>query len=148
MANPQARPKKRSGENRSQISGARKDDFLRRAAREIPSLDEESAARVAEHLARLIEVIKADRGILERYRQPLFDPNAFSVMKVYRTSGEGGLRERLSKIAEARDLQALAKAQQISLPRHLRGKNADPAALKEAIVKGTARRHDDWRAAS
>jgi hypothetical protein len=69
-------------------------------------------------------------------------------MKIYRTLGERGLRERLGRIEESRHLQALAKAQQISLPKRLRSGSVDASGLKEAIVKGVISRHNDWRAAS
>jgi hypothetical protein len=140
-----AKPAKSS---RSQISGRGKDAFIRDVLQSIPDLDEELAAQVAQHLSGAIDVIMADRNLLERYRRPPFDPNAFSLMKVYRTAGERGLRERLREIRESRHLQALAKAQQISLPRDLRGDSADASGLKEAIVKGVISRHEDWQAAS
>ena len=136
--------------NHSQISGIRKDEFLQRVVREIPNLDEELATQVARHLSGLIEVIKTSRAIIEQYRNRTspFDPNAFSVMKLYRTLGVAALRGRLDEILESGHLQALAKAQQIGLPSKLRGKNADSLALREAIVKGVAKRHEDWLAAS
>jgi hypothetical protein len=133
---------------RSQISGRRKDEFIRRVLREVPDLDEETAAEVARHLSAAVATIKTDRTLIERYGKPAFDPNAFSLMKVYRTTGERGLRERLRGIEESRHLQALAKAQHISLPRGLRGGSPDATALKEAIVKGVVSRHEDWLAAS
>lgn len=132
----------------SQIAGAEKDQFLRRAIGEMPDVGEEAAARIAEHLCGLVDAVTASRATIERYKAPAFDPNAFSAMKVYRTSGEKGLRERLNAIGERGHLQQLAKAQQISLPRALRGKAADAAALREAIVKGVKARHEDWQAAS
>jgi hypothetical protein len=141
-------PAKPAKSSRSQISGRGKDAFIRDVLQRIPDLDEELAAQVAQHLAGAIDVIMADRSLLERYRRPPFDPNAFSLMRVYRTNGERGLRERLREIRETRHLQALAKAQQISLPRDLRGEGADASGLKEAIVKGVISRHEDWQAAS
>ena len=96
----------------------------------------------------LVDAITASRATIERYKTPPFDPNGFSAMKVYRTSGEKGLRDRLNAIGERGHLQELAKAQQISLPRDLRGKWADASALRDAIVKGVKRRHEDWQAAS
>jgi hypothetical protein len=134
--------------SRSQISGRGKDAFLRDLLQNVPDLDEEMAAEIAQYLCGAIEVIMADRTVIERFRKPPFDPNAFSLMKVYRTSGERGLRERLREIGESRQLQAIANAQQISLPRHLRSPGADASSLKEAIVKGVISRHEDWQAAS
>jgi hypothetical protein len=133
---------------RSQISGARKDEFIRGVLQDVPNLGEELAAQVAEHLCGAIDVIKADRSRIEHHLKPKFDPNAFSLMKVYRTSGESGLRERLREIEESIHLQALANAQQISLPRGLRSGSADAAGLKEAIVRGVISRYEDWQAAS
>jgi hypothetical protein len=133
---------------RSQISGRRKDAFIRGVLQNVPDLDEELAAEVAARLCGAIATIKTDRAVIERYGKPQFDPNAFSLMKVYRTSGERGLREQLRSIEESRHLQALAKAQQISLPRRLRSGSADASGLKEAIVKGVISRHADWQAAS
>ena len=118
----------------SQIAGAEKDQFLRRAVGEVPDLSEETAARIAEHLCGLVQAVTASRATIERYKTPPFDPNAFSVMKVYRTSGEKGLRERLNAIGERGQLQELAKAQQISLPRELRGKGYGTACVK-ALTK-------------
>jgi hypothetical protein len=133
---------------RSQISGRGKEAFIRDVLQNVPDLDGELVAQVAEHLCGAIDAIMADRTVIERYRKPRFDPNAFSLMKVYRTSGERGLRERLRGIDENRHLQALARAQHISLPQGLRGDTADTCGLKEAIVKGIISRHDDWQAAS
>jgi hypothetical protein len=110
-------------------------------------LSEEQVAEVAQAFGS-IHAIVADRTLIERYRKPSFNPYASSLMKVYRTLGERGLRERLRGIEERRHLQALAKAQQISLPRGLRGDDADASGLKDAIVKGVIARHDDWQAAS
>lgn len=133
---------------RSQISGPRKDEFIRGILQDVPNLDQELALQVADHLCGAIDVVKADRSLIERHLKPKFDPNGFSLMKVYRTSGERGLRERLRGIEESSHLQALAKAQQISLPSRLRTGGADAAGLKEAIVRGVIGRHDDWQAAS
>jgi hypothetical protein len=134
--------------SRAQISGRGKEAFIRDVLQSVPDLDEEMAAEVAHHLCGAIDTIMADRTLIERYRRPPFDPNEFSLMKVYRTSGERGLRERLRGIDESRHLQALAKAQQISLPQSLRSPDADASGLKEAIVKGVISRHQDWQAAS
>jgi DNA-binding transcriptional regulator YbjK len=148
MPDKRAQPVRPEEQPRSQISGRRKDEFIRRVLQEVPDLDEETAAEIARHFSAAVATIKTDRTLIERYGKPAFDPNAFSLMKVYRASGESGLRERLGAIEESRHLQALAKAQQISLPRGLRGGGADAAVLKEAIVKGVVSRHEDWRAAS
>src|SRR5262245_43649422 len=69
---------------RSQISGARKDEFIRGVLQDVPNLDEELATQVAEQLCGAIDVIKTDRSLIERHLRPKFDPHAFSLMKVYR----------------------------------------------------------------
>jgi hypothetical protein len=148
MSSRQAAPAKPAKSSRAQISGRGKDAFIRDVLQSVPDLDAELVAQVAQHLCGAIDTIMAERTLVERYRQPQFDPNAVSLMKVYRMSGERGLRERLREIQESRHLQALAKAQQISLPRDLRGESADASGLKEAIVRGVISRHDDWQAAS
>ena len=148
MSSRQPAPTKRARSNRAQISGQGKDAFIRDVLQGVPDLDPELAAEIAQHLCGAIDTIMADKALIERYRQPQFDPNAFSLMKVYRMSGERGLRERLREIDETRHLQALARAQQISLPQNLREPGADAAGLKEAIIRGVISRHEDWQAAS
>lgn len=148
MPNRRAAPSRPAKSSRSQISGRGKEAYIRDVLQSVPDLDEDMAAEIAQHLCGAIDAIMADRTLIERYRKPHFDPNAFSLMKVYRTGGERGLREKLREIAESRHLQALARAQQISLPRHLRSPGAEASGLKEAIVKGVISRHEDWQAAS
>jgi hypothetical protein len=141
----------------SQVEGVSKDRFIRAVLGDIPDLDEEVAKRIAEHFSDAVALIRADRALVERYltskaetppRSKPFDPHAFSLMKVFRTAGERGLREKLRDILESSHLQALANAQKISLPIRLRAEGADVAGLKEAIVSGVKRRHEDWQAAS
>jgi hypothetical protein len=131
-----------------QISGARKDEFIRKLLREVDDIDAGLAARIAQHLSEVIQTIKADRSVIEQFKRPLFDPNGFSVLKVYRTSGENGLRKRLNEIGESSQLQEIAKAQQISLPRNLKGEKVDPSEIRNAIVRGVVKRIADWQAAS
>src|SRR5262245_16449474 len=105
MSDKRAAPS-RAGERpaepgRSQISGARKDEFIRGVLQDVPNLDDELADQVAEHLSDAIDVIRTDRSLIERHLKPKFDPNAFSLLKVYRTAGERGLRERLREIEES-----------------------------------------------
>jgi hypothetical protein len=140
---------KAAKQDRSQISGRRKAEFIRGVLQQrVPDLDDEVAAQITQHLSEAIASLKAERTLIERYRKPEFDPYAFSLMKVYRTKGESGLRERLRGIEESGHLQALAKAQQISLPHSLRNLGADAVGLKEAIVRGVISRYEDWQAAS
>jgi hypothetical protein len=157
MSNKRLTPPKAAEQAVSQISGARKDQFIRRVLQGVPDLDAELADRIAETLGGAIDLIKADRSLIERHLKPRqeslprskpFDPYAFSLMKVFRTAGERGLREKLRDIGESSHLQALANAQKISLPVRLRADGADVAGLKEAIVSGVIRRHEDWQAAS
>jgi hypothetical protein len=138
----------RNSTQQAQISGARKDEFIHKLLREIDDIDAGLAARIAQHLSEVIQIIKADRSIIEQFKRPRFDPNGFSVLKVYRTSGEIGLRRRLNEICESRQLQEIAKAQQISLPRNLKGEKVDPSEIRNAIVRGVVKRIADWEAAS
>jgi hypothetical protein len=148
MSSRRAASSRPARSSRSQISGRGKEAFIRDVLQSVRDLDEDMASEIAQQLCGAIDAILADRTLIERYRKPPFDPNAFSLMKVYRTSGERGLRDRLREIEDSRHLQALAQAQQISLPRHLRSPGADASGLKEAIVKGVIGRHEDWQAAS
>jgi hypothetical protein len=141
----------------SQVTGARKDQFIRGVLQDVPDFDPDLASEVAEHLCGAIDLIKADRSLIERHLGPkpesppkprAFDPHAFSLMKVYRASGERGLREKLRAIEATSHLQALANAQKIGLPIRLRAEGADAAGLKEAIVRGVISRYEDWQAAS
>jgi hypothetical protein len=141
----------------SQVTGARKDQFIRGVLQGVTDLDAVLASQVAEHLSGAIELIKADRSLIEQHLRPNvesppkakpFDPHAFSLMKVFRVAGERGLREKLRDIEESGHLQALANAQKISLPSRLRSDGADAAGLKEAIVRGVISRYEDWQAAS
>jgi len=146
MTDPQKT--RRSRPRRLQVSGARKDELIRRAVAESAELDEEVVAQIADHLSALIEVIQSKPETIERYRTPRFDPHSFSALKIYRSSKEAGLRRKLEEIGDSRHLQDLAKAQQIGLVRRLRGEAADPHELREAIVQGVRKRFEDWEAAS
>jgi hypothetical protein len=157
MSNRRTPPSKAAEPAISQVTGARKDQFIRGVLEDVPDLDEALASQVAEHLCGAIDLIKADRSLIERHLGPkpasppkprTFDPHAFSLMKVYRAAGERGLREKLRGIVESGHLQALANAQKISLPIRLRADGADAAGLKEAIVRGVISRYEDWQAAS
>ena len=79
MSSRQAAPSKPAKSHRSQISGKGKDAFIRDVLQSVPDLEEELAAQVAQHLCGAIDTIMADRSLVERYRQPQFDPNAPTV---------------------------------------------------------------------
>jgi transcriptional regulator with XRE-family HTH domain len=68
------------------------------------------------------------------------DPRFFSVFKLLRMKGEAVLRQRLEEIDNAADLQALAKKEQIGLPRELRRPGADVRALRAAIINKASER--------
>ncbi len=137
-----------SAQKVSQISGAGKDTFIKRAVEDIDGLEPELAVQVAEHLSDVIKTVMADREVIERYKTAAFNPDAFSLIKVYRLSGESGLAKKLGEIAEIRHLAAIAKAQQIGVPRALLSDGANPQALRDAIVKGVKARIADREAAS
>jgi hypothetical protein len=158
MSHKRPAPAKASEPGLSQVTGARKDQFLRGLVQGFPGLDEGLAAKFAEYLSRSLELVKAERSLVEHHLRPKptesqpkarpFDPYSFSLMKVYRVSGERGVREKLRGIEESSHLQALAIAQKISLPVRLRAEGADVAGLKDAIVRGVIGRFEDWQAAS
>lgn len=75
---------------------------------------------------------------------PPFDPHAFSLVVVMSKQGAAGLLKRLEAIGDVAHLEAIATAQHIDV-----GTAAgDAAALRAAIVEGTARRIADRRAAA
>jgi hypothetical protein len=73
-----------------------------------------------------------------------FDPHAFSVIVVMTRQGADGLKRKLETIESPEHLRALARAQHIAIDSSLE----QPAALRAAIVAGTAQRIADRRAAA
>ena len=76
--------------------------------------------------------------------EPAFDPHAFSLVVVMTKHGAEGLRGRLEAIDSVAHLKALARAQHVVID----GAIDSPAALRAAIIAGTAQRIADRRAAA
>jgi hypothetical protein len=76
--------------------------------------------------------------------EPAFDPHAFSLIVVMTRQGPDGLKARLEAIDNAEHLRALARAQHVAIDTAL----DQPAALRTAIIAGTAQRIADRRAAA
>lgn len=77
-----------------------------------------------------------------------FDPYAIGLVPTFQREGRRGLADKLAAIASVNDLRAMAKAQQIVLPRELRTGDAKPETIREAIATAVARRVDDRRSAA
>lgn len=74
------------------------------------------------------------------------DPYAFGLVPVFKREGAKGLSAKLATIGSADHLRAMAKAQQIVLPRELRFGPADAATLRTAILEAVEKRVADRRA--
>ena len=73
-----------------------------------------------------------------------FDPHAFSLIVVMTRQGAAGLEQTLARIDDPEHLRALARAQHVAIDATLE----QPAALRAAIIAGTAQRIADRRAAA
>lgn len=77
-----------------------------------------------------------------------FDPFCIGLVPTLQREGRAGLAAKLAGISSVGDLRAMAKAQQIVLPRDLRTGDAEPETIREAIVTAVARRVEDRRSAA
>ncbi|MEL7049864.1 MAG: hypothetical protein AAFO75_13080 [Pseudomonadota bacterium] len=77
-----------------------------------------------------------------------FDPYAFGLVPTMQREGEDGLRIKLNAITTPDNLRAMAKAQQIVLPRELRKGDAPTKALRDAIITAVTKRIGDRRSAA
>ncbi|MEO1420716.1 MAG: hypothetical protein AAFU66_07170 [Pseudomonadota bacterium] len=77
-----------------------------------------------------------------------FDPYAFGLVPTMQREGEAGLVTRLNAIKRPENLRAMAKAQQIVLPRELRTGNETADTLRDAIVIAVSKRIVDRRSAA
>jgi hypothetical protein len=159
--------------NTKAISGPAKTKYFRSALRGQPGVtaaaaerlaqqfdDDVSQLRVRQHVA-LTKATSAERSaptaptpVTAAPAAPVppivapapatFDPHAFSLIVVMTKQGEAGLQARLETIASAEHLRALARAQHVAIDAAL----DQPAALRTAIIAGTAQRIADRRAAA
>ncbi len=77
-----------------------------------------------------------------------FDPYAIGLVPVYQREGADGLRIRLSEILSTDNLRKMARAQQVALPKELRGPDAEIDDIRNAIVTAVGKRIADRRAAA
>ncbi|MEO1207597.1 MAG: hypothetical protein AAFV45_14820 [Pseudomonadota bacterium] len=77
-----------------------------------------------------------------------FDPYAFGLVPTMQREGEAGLLARLNEVARAEHLRAMAKAQQIVLPRELRTGDETAETLRGAIINAVSKRIADRRSAA
>lgn len=75
-----------------------------------------------------------------------FDPFVFGLVPVFKREGEDGLRGRLQSISSADDLRAMAKSQQIILPKNIRRGEVDADVVRGAIIDAVAQRVSDRKA--
>lgn len=75
-----------------------------------------------------------------------FDPFAFGLVPVFKREGADGLTARLNDIGDVENLRAMAKAQQIILPREVRRGEASLEAVRTAILNAVDQRVSDRKA--
>lgn len=75
-----------------------------------------------------------------------FDPFVFGLVPIFKRHGADALIVRLAEIASADHLRAMAKAQQIVLPRELRAGPIDLVTLRTAILDAVEKRVADRKA--
>lgn len=67
-------------------------------------------------------------------KQPGFDPNSFSLVAVFESEGERGLRQRLNALKNKQQFRNLAAAQHIAIESAVFKKSL--ARIKDALVEG------------
>ncbi|MDX2290251.1 MAG: hypothetical protein NW217_15710 [Hyphomicrobiaceae bacterium] len=72
-----------------------------------------------------------------------FDPFLFGLVPVYKREGADGLIVKLAEVGSADHLRAMAKSQQIVLPRELRTGPIDLVQLRLAILEAVEKRVSD-----
>ncbi|KUO68011.1 MAG: hypothetical protein APF80_09510 [Alphaproteobacteria bacterium BRH_c36] len=76
----------------------------------------------------------------------VFDPYVFGLVPIFKREGVEGLSARLNDIGDIEDLRAMAKAQQIVLPREVRRGAASLEAVRSAILAAVDQRVSDRKA--
>ncbi len=77
-----------------------------------------------------------------------FDAYGIGLVPVFQREGAEGLLAKLAGFSRVDHLRAMAKAQQIVLPQHLRSGETTADALRAGIVEAVAKRIKDRRAAA
>ncbi len=75
-----------------------------------------------------------------------FDPFAFGLIPIFKREGAKGLAARLEEIGNVENLRAMAKAQQIVLPRDVRRGEADIDTVRTAVLAAVEQRITDRKA--
>jgi hypothetical protein len=131
-----------------QISGTKRDLVLQHMlSTAAPDLDQAIVDILVDALAQGVFGLIADQSVIAE-AESKFDADSFSVLKLYRTGGPSLLRAKLEEIDNIENLRRVAIAQQISLPVALRSGPADAKSIRDAILKGAAKRLSDWESAS
>jgi len=76
----------------------------------------------------------------------VFDPFVFGLVPVFKREGAEGLSARLNGIGDIESLRAMAKAQQIVLPREVRRGATSLEAVRSAILAAVDQRVSDRKA--
>ncbi|MCH9808754.1 MAG: hypothetical protein K0U74_13580 [Alphaproteobacteria bacterium] len=75
-----------------------------------------------------------------------FDPFVFGLVPIFKREGADGLRDKLATIAETENLRAMAKNQQIILPREIRRGEVEAQTVRDAILAAVEQRVTDRKA--
>lgn len=78
--------------------------------------------------------------------EPGFDPFAFGLVPVFKREGTEGLSAKLDEVSSVENLRAMAKAQQIVLPKDIRRGEAKIEAVRLAILAAVEQRVSDRKA--
>lgn len=75
-----------------------------------------------------------------------FDPFVFGLVPVFKREGASGLAARLKEIDDVENLRAMAKAQQIVLPRDVRRGDVTIEAVRSSVLTAVEQRVTDRKA--
>ena len=78
----------------------------------------------------------------------LVDPYAIGLVPTFEREGANGLMRKLAAIASPDELRRMARAQHVALPPDLRRPEAEPDAIRAAIVAAVEKRITNRRAAA
>jgi hypothetical protein len=78
--------------------------------------------------------------------EPAFDPFIFGLVPVFKREGAEGLRAKLDEILSVDDLRAMAKAQQIILPKDIRRGEVAVDTVRQAVLAAVEQRISDRKA--
>jgi hypothetical protein len=108
--------------------------------------EEPSAPVTAKAVPEGLSVTAAEPKTLDAGAAAPFDPFVFGLVPVFKREGGEGLSARLEELKSADELRAMAKAQQIVLPREIRRGEADIEEIRRAILSAVEERVADRKA--